>query len=106
MLAPSTIPDTYYLVCDFGKAGRETVINWEACSKADILQAALRGEYQGSLLEIHAIDRNDGRWSDVSEDMAREICGRVVDGEPMPAGDLFDFCERYLGCEHMANLAR
>lgn len=101
MLAPSIISDAYYLVLDYGKQGRETVIDWEACSKADILQKITRQDYNGQLLEVHCIDRNDGRWANVSEDVAREVCDAGL-----PEGDAFQFCEQHLGCEHMADLSR
>lgn len=43
---------------------------------------------------------------DVSEDIANDICGRVVDGEPMPCGGAVDYLEEHLGCEAVAGLVR
>ncbi len=45
-------------------------------------------------------------FTDASEEIAREICNRVVDGGPMPTGGLYDFLEDKLGCRAMADLAR
>lgn len=99
----TNIPDTYYLVCDFGKAGRETVIDWEANSKADILRKIATQDYQGQLLEVHCISRDDGTWSDVSEDIAHDVLD-ALDCEPQ--GDLYDFLENALGTRTMAEMGR
>ena len=99
----TNISDTYYLVCDFGKAGRETIIDWEACAKTDILRKIASQDYQGQLLEVHCISRDDGTWSDVSEDIARDVID-ALDHEP--DGDLLDFLESELGVRTMAELGR
>jgi len=99
------IPEVYYVITDHGRRGRETIIDWEACSKRDVIEALVTGQYDRPL-EVHCIDREGRRWADVSEDIAREICSRVVDGDPMPVGGVFDFCEQHLGCRAMADLAR
>ena len=98
----TNIPDAYYVICDHGRLGRETIIDWENCSRQNIIDALVRGEYERPI-EVHMIDRNDGRWQDVSEDIARETIG-LLDHEPR--GGLFDFLEDKLGCHAMADLHR
>ena len=96
------IQETYYVVCDYGKLGRETIINWEDDSKRSVLVGLERGEYKKPI-EVHCIDRNDGTWRDVSEDIAREVVAAL---QSFPDGDLFDFLENHLGCQFMAELGR
>ena len=97
MTARSNIPLAYYLVMDFGKTGRETIINWEACDKLSILSAVVSGDFSGTLLEVHCIDRNDGTWADVSEDFAREaLATAVVLFEEVPS-HLRDFIDDKIG---------
>lgn len=99
----ATIPETYYIVVDHGRLGRETVIDWEACTKRDAILAIVSGELRGRPLEVHCIDRDGGTWRDVSEDIARDI----VEGlDEIPSGVLFDFLENALGCRFMADLER
>lgn len=97
------IPEAFYLVLDFGKRGRETIIDWERCSKSDIIDDIIKGDYGGKLIEVGCIDRSAGRWWDVSEDIAREVLDKL---DTDPQGDLFEFLERQLGCEHMAQFFR
>ena len=96
------IPETYYIVCDYGKNGRESIINWEDCSKQAAILAITRGQCE-TPLEVHCIDRNDGTWRDVSEDIARDIAG---DLREYPEGNLCDFLETHLGHEFMADMKR
>ncbi len=99
----ASIPEVFYIVADFGKLGRETVINWEACTKRDVIDALIHGEPDNPIA-VHCVNMEDKRWADVSEDIAREI----VDGltEYPEDGGLYDFLEDHLGCAFMAELAR
>lgn len=95
------VPEAFYLVLDYGKRGRESIINWDACSKRDVIDTIKRGDYRGLLTEVHCIDREGGRWSDASEDIAREI----LDGlDTPPSPELFEFLERQLGSVTMMEL--
>lgn len=97
------IPEAFYLVLDYGKRGRESIINWERCSKRDVIDDILRGDYGGMLADVCCIDREDGRWSDVSEDIAREI----LDGlDTPPSPELFEFLERQLGSVNVMEFAQ
>ena len=97
----SHIPEVFYLVLDFGKIGRETVIDWEHCSKADIMGKILSGDYGGSLLAVHCIDREFGLWHDVSEDIAQELCDDL-NYEPHP--DLLNWLQDQLGFQRTNHL--
>jgi len=94
------IPDVYLVVEDHGKRGRETIIDWENCSKQNIIDALLSGQYTRPI-EVHCIDRNIGRWQNVTQEIAQDIID-TLDHEP--SGALFDFCEHALGCRVMAEL--
>ena len=96
------IPEAYYVIEDHGRLGRETVIDWENCSKENIIDALLSGQYTRPI-EVHVIDRNVGRWQDVTQEIAQEIIDRL---DYEPSGGLFDFCEHALGCRVMAELGR
>lgn len=96
------IPDAYYVVCDHGRLGRETIIDWEHCSKQNIIDALVRGEYDRPL-EVHCIDRTANHWFDMSAEIADEVI-QQLDHEPR--GGLFDFLEGVLGCRTMAELGR
>ncbi len=100
------IPEAYFLVLDFGKAGRETVINWESCSRSDVLTQIKRLDYHGSLLSVQHLIPEEGTIRDVSEDFAQAVIDGVADGDDFPIGDLFDFCENALGCLTMAEVER
>jgi len=89
----SSLP-IYYLYLDYGKAGRESVIDYERCFKSDVIDDILTNNYQGALLGVHCIDRDEGRWTDVSEDIAREI---MDDLDFEPEGDLAEFLCREVG---------
>mgnify|MGYP001562951322 CR=1 FL=1 len=85
------IPEVYYIIADFGRLGRETVINWEACTKQDAINGL--GEYDKPLT-VHCIDMEGKRWSDVSEDIALEILHRIVSNtEDNPRGGVRAFIE-------------
>ena len=45
----------------------------------------------------------DGRWQDVTQEIAQDIVDRL---DCEPTGDLFDFLESTLGCQVMADLHR
>ena len=98
----TNIPDAYYVVCDHGRLGRETIIDWENCSKRDVIAALLRGEYDRPI-EVHCIDRDNGRWFDMSQEIAQEVIDQL---DHEPAGGLFDFLEGALGCRTLAELGR
>ena len=87
----ANIPDTYYVVCDYGRLGRESIINWEDCSKQAVILGLMRGEYKCPI-EVHCIDRNDGTWRDVSEDIAREI----MDGSDEITPSVREYLERHV----------
>lgn len=88
------IPPTYYLVLDFGRAGRESVINWERSTKEDVIYDILSGDHGGRLYEVHCIDRDVNRWDDVTEEIAREVWDRITD---RPRVELIEFLEDKLG---------
>ena len=88
------IPAVYYLVLDFGRAGRETVIDWEDCSKENAILRVLRGDYVGTLVNVHCIDRDAMTWMDVTEEIAREVWDRLEDH---PSPPLVEFLENSLG---------
>jgi hypothetical protein len=96
------IPATYYVIEDHGRLGRETVIDWEHCSKANIIDRLIAGEYTRPI-EVHCIDRELGQWSDVSQDIAQVIVEQL---QEEPKGALFDFLEEALGMRLMAELGR
>ncbi len=98
----TNIPDAYYVIEDHGRLGRETVIDWEHCAKSEIIAALVAGEYTRPI-EVHCIDRNEGRWQDVTEIIAQDVID-ALDHEP--AGDLFGFLESTMGCRVMAELGR
>lgn len=95
----TTSAPIYYLVTDTG----ESVIDYDKCSRNDILRALLSADYTGHLLAVHCIDQRAGTWTDVSKEMAQAV---IDESDTMPVGDLFDFCETQFGCHHMAELAR
>ena len=72
----TAIPEVFYIVADFGRLGRETVIDWEACTKRDIIDALIRGEPDRPL-EVHCIDREGKTWTDVSEEIAQEVVDQL-----------------------------
>lgn len=96
------IPEAFYIVADFGRLGRSSVIDWEHCTKQDMIAQLKSGEYDKPL-EVHCIDRDGGTWSDVSEDVAREILGELREE---PTDGLLDFLENNLGCGHVADKCR
>lgn len=97
----ANIPNTYYVVCDYGKLGRETIIDWENCSKQAIILGLIRGEYTRPL-EVHCIDHNDGTWRNVSEDIAQDI----IDNHRDETASVFEFLEEHLGVRAMADFER
>lgn len=88
------IPPTYYLKLDFGRLGRESVINWERATREDVILDILDGDHGGKLLAVHCIDRDANRWDDVTEEIAREVFERLTE---RPRADLLDFLEDKLG---------
>ena len=94
-------PAVFYLVLDYGKAGRESVIDWENCSKNDILRAIICGDYNGKLIGVHRIERDDNLWTDVSEDMANEVFDAL---QFEPHQDLTSFLQNQLGFERVNQL--
>ena len=98
----TNIPETYYVVEDHGRLGRETIIDWEHCSRSNIIDRLISGEYTRPI-EVHCIDREAGIWQDVSEDIATEV---VENLQEEPKGALFDFLESVLGIRLMAELGR
>lgn len=92
------IPEAYYLVLDYGRIGRESVIDWENADKETIIRRVVNGDYTGNLLAVHCIDMEFGLWSNVSEDIGQEIVDRLVE---TPHPDLFDWLENQFGCERM-----
>ncbi len=88
------IPPAYYLVLDFGRLGRESVINWEDCSREAAVLRILHGDYGGRLLEVHCIDRDAMTWMDVTEEIARDVWDRLEDH---PSPPLVEFLEEKLG---------
>lgn len=106
MLAPSSTAPLYFIECDFGKLGTAFVeIDRLTNSRANIISNIVSGEYE-RVIRVLEVTEDEGRCVDVSEDIAREICNGVGDGDPMPTGGAFDFCEAHLGCQHMADLTR
>ena len=71
-------PAVYYVIDDHGRLGRETVIDWEACSKSDVIAALLSGQYDKPIA-VHCIEEDDNRWTDVSEDIARDLIAPAID---------------------------
>ena len=94
--------DCYFVVCDYGKLGRESVINWERCSKENVIEDLLAGGLKNPI-EVHYIDREFGMWQDVTQEIAQEIIDRM---DYEPKGALFDFLEGALGSRTMADLGR
>jgi hypothetical protein len=88
------IPARYFLQCDFGPRGRESIIDYEDCSKETIILNILRREYGGRLMEVFCWEPDDNLCTNVSEDMARELFDRIID---QPHDDLIDFLEIKLG---------
>ena len=98
----TNIPEVFYVVADHGRIGRESIINWERCSRADVIDDLIRGEHTRPL-EVHCIDREAGRWEDCSLDIADAILLQLSEE---PAGALLDFLEQHLGCEQVAEFCR
>ena len=106
MLDKTNTAPLYFVEADFGKLGTAFVETDRLTnSRANVISNIVSGEWERALRVLEVCE-DENRCRDVSEDIAREICNRVVDGEPMPTGGAFDFCEEYLGCQHMAELAR
>lgn len=106
MLDKTNTAPLYFVEASFGKAGTAFVETDRLTnSRANVISNIVSGEWD-RVIRVLEVCEDEGRCSDVSEDIAREICNRVVDGEPMPTGGAFDFCEEYLGCQHMADLQR
>lgn len=104
MLDKTSTAPLYLVEINLGKLGNVfPEIDRLTNSRASIISNIVSGEWDRPL-RVLEITENENRCIDVSEDIAREICNRVVDGEPMPTGGAFDFCEEYLGCQHMAEL--
>mgnify|MGYP001617015045 CR=1 FL=1 len=85
------IPEVFYIVADHGRLGRETIINWEACTKQDAIDRL--GEYDKPIA-VQSIDREGNRWSDVSEDIALDILHNILNecGD-LPTGGVRAFIE-------------
>lgn len=108
MLAPSTINPLYFVECDFGKLGTAFVeIDRLTNSRANVISNIISGDYE-RVIRVLEVFENEGRCSDVSEDIAREICDLLVnDGTcALFFGGLYDFLEGQLGCEQMAEFER
>jgi hypothetical protein len=72
-MIPSTV---YFIINDHGRAGRETVIDWESCSRQDAIYALLSGQY-AKPLAVGCIE--DMHLRDVSEDIALELIPLAID---------------------------
>lgn len=106
MLDKTSTAPLYLVEINLGKLGNVfPEIDRLTNSRANIISNIVSGEWDRPLRVLEVCE-DEGRCRDVSEDIAREICDRVVNGDPMPTGGAFDFCEEYLGCEHMADLTR
>ena len=88
------IPPIYFLKCDFGNAGRESIINYEDCSRESITLQIMRGDFGGKLMDVFCWEQDDDSVWNVSEDIAREIWDRLAE---RPTGDLLEFLEEKLG---------
>ena len=106
MLDKTSTAQLYFVECDFGKLGTAFVeTDRLSNSRANVISNIVSGEYDRPL-RVLEVTEDEGRCRDVSEDIAREICARLVDGDPMTAGGAWDFLEEHLGCLHMAELTR
>lgn len=105
MTSKTKIPEAFFIVADFDKLGRATCIDWERCSRADMLAQLKSHEYDRPLSVQHIIPA-EGTIRDVSEEFAQAIIDGVSDGDEYPHGGLLDFCEDHLGCQTMAEVAR
>lgn len=99
------IPEAYFTVIDYGPRGRESIINWERCSKADLIADILSGEVEPNMIGglFHLIP-SEGTCRDVTEDLAREIATKHLD--ETPSYELLTFLEQHLGCAFMADVVR
>ena len=85
------IPEVYYIITDYGKFGRATTIDWEACTKQDAINGL--AEYEKPIA-VHCIDMEGNRFADVSEDIALEILHRIESNtEDNPRGGVRAFIE-------------
>lgn len=108
MLDKTSTTPLYFVECDFGKQGNAFVeLDRDTNSRANVISNIISGEYERVIRVLEVIE-NEGRCSDVSEDIAREICDRMIDDGTCALffGGLYDFLEAQLGCEHMAALSR
>lgn len=106
MLDKTSTTPLYFVELDFGKNGTEFApLDRLTNSRANVIESIISGEYERPLCVLEAWE-GEGRLVNVSEDIAREICDRVIDGDPLPMGGLRDFIEEHLGCQHMADLIR
>ena len=98
--SPSLVPqgfdvDVYVVLDDFGKLGRSyREIDEEAADKETVIRHLIEGQYNDPV-RVVAFNTAEGWARDVTEDIAREIRGRVPDHELSPG--LRDFIEREIG---------
>ena len=87
------IPSRYFLQLDFGRSGRESIINYEDCSRESVVLSILHRDYSGKLLDVYCWEPDEDRCSNVSEDIAAEVFERLSDH---PHEDLTEFLETKL----------
>lgn len=63
------------------------------------------GQVEG-VRKVYRANEETGRWTNVSEEIAQAIIDRTADGDAMPTGEVFDFCEEALGVWKMAAIER
>ena len=68
-----------------------------AKAKSRIIDAILGGHAEGSIDKIDCYDIEEGWSRDVTEDMAREIAGLVMDGNYPPSTQVRDLIESVCG---------
>jgi hypothetical protein len=102
MRSPSIAPtgfdvDVYLILDDFGKLGRSyREADEEAADKETIIRNLIEGQYNDPV-RIVAFNTAEGWARDVTEDIAREIHGRVERSADEISPGLRDFLDREVG---------
>ena len=103
--AASGLPSPSYFIIDGSARSRETYIDWERAAQADVLDDLKTGQAERPIA-VWELNATDGTLRNVSEDFAQAVVSGVMNGtDSYPTGGLLDFCEDWLGCEALAELA-
>lgn len=98
--------ELYFIESSFKVQGRKWVgfveRDMDRMNLRNTVQDIIDGQVEG-VTRVYRADLETGRFTDASEDVAREILNHL-DGEP--TGELLDFLEAALGCQAVAEFLR